>query len=99
MVRRNYDHHDQSDPFFTSHESIMNSKTSEERQAMRETLRDIQSAVSLNGQLSGQSAQQNTNQQQQQRNSTTPIWEIRLVITTITPEVRIALHVTGSLYA
>ena len=85
MVRRNYDPHDESDPFFTSHETIMRSKTAEEREAISETLRDIQSAVTntaANNQ-SSQSTQQNSaaigNNHHQQRSNSTPIWEIRYV--------------------
>ena len=62
----------------------MRSKTAEERQAISETLRDIQSAVTntaANNQ-SSQSPQQNStigNNHHQQRSNSTPIWEIRYV--------------------
>ena len=84
MVRRNYDPHDESDPFFTSHETIMRSKTAEEREAISVTLRDIQFAVTntaANNQ-SSQSTHHNStigNNHHQQRSNSTPIWEIRYV--------------------
>lgn len=75
MLRRNHESPDQNDTFFTTHESIMKTKTPEQLQEMRETLRDIQSVVSHHN--TPAESQHHRESDHQAVNHSNPIWEIR----------------------